>query len=122
MNADFPGGLTGDLAAGHLFYDSNCAECHGLKGDGDGKRAYFMQRKPRDFTSDGARNELNRHFKKRARQPQGTGRTTIMKMVEDQPDPETVSVDSPRATEHASRSGVDGLSTQCLTVNPWSPS
>jgi len=34
------------------------------------------------------RNELGRHFKKRARQPQGTGRTTIMRMVEDQADPD----------------------------------
>lgn len=34
------------------------------------------------------RNEMNRFFRKRQRQPQGTGRTTIMRMVEDQPDPE----------------------------------
>lgn len=60
MTASFPSGLVGDTAKGKDFYDNNCAECHGLKGDGDGPRAYFINPKPRDFTSPKARVEFNR--------------------------------------------------------------
>ena len=60
MTASFPKDLVGDAAKGKVFYDNNCAECHGLKGDGDGPRAYFINPKPRNFTSSKARAELNR--------------------------------------------------------------
>lgn len=60
MDAAFPDNLAGRAEQGHNFYEKNCAECHGMKGDGQGPRAYFMTRKPRDFTSDKARAELNR--------------------------------------------------------------
>jgi mono/diheme cytochrome c family protein len=59
-DAAFPDDLIGNYAAGEIFYENNCAECHGLDGDGDGRRAYFMRRKPQDFTSPKARAELNR--------------------------------------------------------------
>lgn len=60
VNAPFPIGLVGDAAPGRIFYEENCRTCHGLKGDGNGPRAYFMRRKPRNFTSPRARAELDR--------------------------------------------------------------
>lgn len=60
LDAGFQAGLIGDYAAGETFYKNNCAECHGLDGDGKGRRAYFMRRKPQDFASAEARAELNR--------------------------------------------------------------
>jgi mono/diheme cytochrome c family protein len=56
----FAHGLVGDYEAGKTFYEDNCSDCHGLKGDGEGRRAYFMARKPVNFTSEKARNELDR--------------------------------------------------------------
>lgn len=60
MTAAFPHGLVGDPGQGRSFYNNNCAECHGRKGDGEGPRAYFMVTKPENFTSREARAELNR--------------------------------------------------------------
>lgn len=60
MRLALPGGLHGDPAAGRKFYDANCATCHGVKGDGQGPRAYFINPKPRVFTSDESRGFLNR--------------------------------------------------------------
>ena len=60
MKQAMPQGLRGDAAAGHKFYDANCATCHGLKGDGQGPRAYFINPKPRSFIDAQARAMLNR--------------------------------------------------------------
>lgn len=60
LDAPFPIGMVGDVAAGKVFYESNCVQCHGLKGDGNGPRAYFMRRRPKDFTSARAREEYDR--------------------------------------------------------------
>lgn len=51
MAAPFPKGLFGDTVKGKAFFDDNCTECHGVTGDGNGRRAYFMVVKPLDFTS-----------------------------------------------------------------------
>jgi mono/diheme cytochrome c family protein len=59
-DAPFPAGLAGDPVWGKTFYEANCAECHGVKGDGEGRRAYFMIKKPKDFLSREARTELVR--------------------------------------------------------------
>jgi mono/diheme cytochrome c family protein len=59
-DAPFPAGLTGNPVWGKTFYDANCAECHGPKGNGEGRRAYFMIVKPKDFLSREARTELVR--------------------------------------------------------------
>jgi len=59
-DAPFPAGLVGDPVWGKTFFDANCAECHGPKGDGQGRRAYFMIKKPEDFLSREARAELDR--------------------------------------------------------------
>ncbi len=59
-DAPFPAGLTGDPVWGKTFYQANCAECHGATGDGEGRRAYFMIKKPKDFLSRTARAELDR--------------------------------------------------------------
>lgn len=56
----FPDGLKGDARLGRTFYDANCATCHGLKGDGQGPRAYFINPRPVAFTSDKSRAALSR--------------------------------------------------------------
>jgi len=60
MKASFAGGLVGNFAAGKKFYDANCATCHGVKGDGQGPRAYFINPKPEVFTSAKSRAAFNR--------------------------------------------------------------
>ena len=60
MAAPFPNGLVGDAREGGRFFEKNCAECHGEKGDGKGPRAYFMFKKPANFNSAASRAELNR--------------------------------------------------------------
>lgn len=60
MNAPFPSGLKGDAGKGRAFYEKNCAECHGVKGDGQGPRAYFIRPVPRDFLQERSRLTLNR--------------------------------------------------------------
>lgn len=59
MKLPLPLGLRGDATAGRAFYDANCATCHGVKGDGAGPRAYFINPKPRVFTSAESRAVLN---------------------------------------------------------------
>lgn len=59
-NQGFPDGLKGDAKLGKVFYDANCATCHGLKGDGQGPRAYFINPRPVSFTSDKSRAALSR--------------------------------------------------------------
>ena len=60
MKLPMPGGLVGDVAAGRKFYDGNCATCHGVKGDGKGPRAYFINPKPRVLISTESRAIFNR--------------------------------------------------------------
>jgi mono/diheme cytochrome c family protein len=55
-----PLGLSGDVARGERFYRSNCVACHGLKGDGQGPRAYFINPPPRNFIDPATRSRLNR--------------------------------------------------------------
>ncbi|HEY6897845.1 MAG TPA: c-type cytochrome [Rhodocyclaceae bacterium] len=60
MNLPFAKGLKGDAAKGEKFYNANCATCHGVKGDGQGPRAYFINPKPRNFIAPQYRTVLNR--------------------------------------------------------------
>lgn len=60
MKAAIPNKLKADLKWGREFYMKNCFTCHGVKGDGNGPRAYFNRPRPRDFTSDASRQILNR--------------------------------------------------------------
>lgn len=60
MTAGLPNGLTGDAMRGGAFYKANCSTCHGLAGDGNGPRAYFIRPRPRDFTSEASRARFNR--------------------------------------------------------------
>ena len=60
MSLPMPNGLKGDPVAGRKFYDANCATCHGVKGDGQGPRAYFIMPKPRIFTNEEARAMFSR--------------------------------------------------------------
>ncbi len=60
MSLPVPGGLKGDIEWARKFYMANCYVCHGVTGQGDGPRAYFNIPRPRNFTSDEARQVLNR--------------------------------------------------------------
>ncbi len=60
MTAGLPNGLKGDPKRGGAFYNANCATCHGLRGDGAGPRAYFINPKPRNFVADESRARYNR--------------------------------------------------------------
>ncbi len=60
MSLPYIGGLSGNAARGKAFYDANCATCHGLKGDGQGPRAYFIRPVPRNFLVEPARSTFNR--------------------------------------------------------------
>lgn len=60
MSMPFPDGLKGNAAKGATFYNANCATCHGLKGDGKGPRAYFINPKPRNFQDPSFQSRFNR--------------------------------------------------------------
>jgi mono/diheme cytochrome c family protein len=60
MSLPMPNGLVGDAVKGGRFYNANCATCHGVKGDGKGPRAYFINPKPRNFREASARAVLAR--------------------------------------------------------------
>lgn len=60
MSLPMPMGLKGQAAKGKRFYEDNCAACHGLRGDAQGPRAYFIMPKPRNFMSPGSQALLNR--------------------------------------------------------------
>ncbi len=50
----------GNKFVGGALYRINCVQCHGEKGDGQGRRAYFMVKKPADFTTAAFRMRMNR--------------------------------------------------------------
>ncbi len=60
MTAALPDGLQGDPVRGKALYLQNCVPCHGIAGDGEGPRAYFIFPRPRDFTRDYSRAVFNR--------------------------------------------------------------
>ena len=60
MAQPFQNGLTGNPASGEKMFMANCATCHGVKGDGKGPRAYFINPKPRNFTDKSFRFAFNR--------------------------------------------------------------
>ena len=60
MSLPMPLGLKGDPDKGRIFFMGNCFTCHGVKGDGDGPRAYFITPPPRDFLLETSRQRLNR--------------------------------------------------------------
>ena len=56
----FPNNLTGRFERGSALYYANCAECHGVAGDGNGRRAYFIFPKPRNFLDPATQQTFNR--------------------------------------------------------------
>jgi mono/diheme cytochrome c family protein len=56
----FPNDLTGQFERGSALYYANCAECHGTAGDGNGRRAYFIYPKPRNFLDPATQQIFNR--------------------------------------------------------------
>jgi mono/diheme cytochrome c family protein len=60
MSLPMPLGLKGDPDKGRIFFMSNCFTCHGVKGDGEGPRAYFITPPPRNFLLETSRQRLNR--------------------------------------------------------------
>lgn len=55
MKLPMPKKLKGNALEGQAFYMKNCFVCHGVKGDGNGPRAYFIAPRPRNFTNDQSR-------------------------------------------------------------------
>lgn len=60
MKQRMPNGLRGDAKKGGVFYNANCATCHGIRGNGKGPRAYFINPVPRNFVDARSRATLNR--------------------------------------------------------------
>lgn len=60
MNLPLPQKLKGNVESGRAFFMKNCFTCHGVKGDGNGPRAYFIAPRPRNFTSEESRQTYNR--------------------------------------------------------------
>jgi mono/diheme cytochrome c family protein len=60
MSLPMPLGLKGDPDKGGIFFMVNCSTCHGVSGDGNGPRAYFITPPPRDFLLETSRQRLNR--------------------------------------------------------------
>ena len=60
INAPMPEQRKGNAGKGKRFYDANCATCHGVKGDGKGPRAYFINPKPRVFNEPAFQARFNR--------------------------------------------------------------
>lgn len=49
----------GSAKKGVALYRDNCSTCHGMTGEGNGPRAYFIFPKPRNFTSDESRTRFS---------------------------------------------------------------
>ncbi len=60
MTLPMPRNLTGNMQRGGQFYMGNCATCHGVNGDGQGPRAYFINPRVRNFQDDYSHTQLNR--------------------------------------------------------------
>ncbi len=60
MSATLPDNLQGNAETGHAMYLQNCVQCHGLEGDGEGPRAYFIFPRPRNFKRENSRKRFNR--------------------------------------------------------------
>ena len=56
----FPNELQGQFESGRSIYFSNCINCHGSLGDGNGPRAYFIFPKPRNFLDSATQQIMNR--------------------------------------------------------------
>lgn len=52
--------LRGNLQTGQAFYLQNCTDCHGISGEGDGPRAYFIYPRPRNFLHSASKARFNR--------------------------------------------------------------
>jgi mono/diheme cytochrome c family protein len=51
-----------DPAAGKAIYDRQCANCHGVKGKGDGEDASYYTTKPSDLTDRAALSKRSDEF------------------------------------------------------------
>src|ERR1700693_4101280 len=60
MSLPMPLGLKGDPDKGRIFFMGNAFTCHGVKGDGEGPRSYFITPPPRNFLLETSRQRLNR--------------------------------------------------------------
>lgn len=86
MALPLPKKLAGNAQRGAKFYNANCATCHGVKGDGQGPRAYFIRPKPANFLDPATRSVLNRPaiFAAVSVGKQGTEMPAWNKVIDDQ--------------------------------------
>jgi len=86
MALPLPKKLIGNAQRGGKFYNANCATCHGVKGDGQGPRAYFIRPKPSNFLDPATHGMLNRPaiFAAVAMGKQGTEMPAWSKVINDQ--------------------------------------
>jgi mono/diheme cytochrome c family protein len=61
-SASLAAGAKGDPAAGKAIYDRQCANCHGVKGKGDGEDATYYTTKPTDLTDGAALSKRSDEF------------------------------------------------------------
>ena len=60
MGKPLPYNLEGKMKWGKMFYAENCADCHGISGEGNGPRASFIFPKPRNYRHPASRHKYNR--------------------------------------------------------------
>ena len=60
LTLPFQNGLSGNADKGVKIFTANCTACHGVKGDGNGPRAYFINPRPRNFIDPAFGSSFNR--------------------------------------------------------------
>ncbi len=114
MTLPLPKGLTGDPVKGRDFFMKNCFTCHGIKGGGNGPRAYFNIPRPRDFTSPESRRALNRPriFDSIAEGRRGTVMPAWGKVLDDQQIADITEFVFRAFIENAKAGGVDAAAVE----------
>lgn len=68
----------GESAAGKAIYKVNCVPCHGIKGDGNGPKSYFIVPPPRNFSDPDEMAKVNTEQKLIAAVTEGKDGTAML--------------------------------------------